>query len=84
MGYLDIRKYISNNLEYIKMVCFNYKGEKFYELGFVVFDVNLVIVLGIVFLEFVREVLKKIDVFILDVLYLWYNLNKIYKFEYFF
>ncbi len=33
MGYLDTRKHTSNNLEYTKMVCPNYKGEKFYELG---------------------------------------------------
>ena len=31
MGYLDTRKHTSNNLEYTKMVCPNYKGETFYE-----------------------------------------------------
>ncbi|EJQ40189.1 hypothetical protein IEI_05543 [Bacillus wiedmannii] len=28
MGYLDSRKHTSNDLEYIKMVCPNYKGAK--------------------------------------------------------
>ena len=59
MGYLDTRKHTSNNLEYTKMVCPNYKGEKFYELGSAVSDANLVTASGIAPLEFAREVLKK-------------------------
>ena len=59
MGYLDTRKHTSNNLEYTKMVCPNYKGEKFYELESAVSDVNLVTASGIAPLEFAMEVLKK-------------------------
>ena len=59
MGYLDTRKHTSNNLEYTKMVCPNYKGEKFYELESVVSDANLVTASGIAPLEFAMEVLKK-------------------------
>ncbi|GAB6436015.1 MULTISPECIES: type 1 glutamine amidotransferase family protein [Bacillus] len=84
MGYLDTRKHTSNNLEYTKMVCPNYKGEKFYELGPAVSDANLVTASGIAPLEFAMEVLKKIDVFTLDALHSWYNLNKTHKPEYFF
>ena len=58
MGYLDTRKHTSNNLEYTKMVCPNYKGEKFYELGPAVSDANLVTASGIAPLEFAMEVLK--------------------------
>ena len=84
MGYLDTRKHTSNNLEYTKMVCPNYKGEKFYELGSAVSDVNLVTASGIAPLEFAVEVLKKIEVFTPDVLHSWYKLNKTHKPEYFF
>ncbi|MGM0855109.1 MAG: type 1 glutamine amidotransferase family protein [Bacillota bacterium] len=84
MGYLDTRKHTSNNLEYTKMVCPNYQGETFYELGSAVSDANLVTASGIAPLEFAMEVLKKIDVFTPDALHSWYNLNKTHKPEYFF
>ena len=84
MGYLDTRKHTSNNLEYTKMVCPNYKGERFYELRSAVSDENLVTASGVAPLEFAMEVLKKIDVFIPDTLHSWYSLNKTQKPEYFF
>ncbi|WP_337017488.1 type 1 glutamine amidotransferase family protein [Oceanobacillus massiliensis] len=84
MGYLDSRKHTSNDLEYIKMVCPNYKGEKFYEIGPAVSDANLVTASGVAPLEFAMKVLKKIDVFTQDTLHSWYNLNKTHKPEYFF
>ncbi|MFP7226019.1 type 1 glutamine amidotransferase family protein [Priestia filamentosa] len=83
-GYLDSRKHTSNDLEYIKMVCSNYKGEKFYELGPVVSSENLVTASGVAPLEFAMEVLKKLDVFAPDTLHSWYNLNKTHQPEYFF
>ncbi|KOR85739.1 glutamine amidotransferase [Bacillus sp. FJAT-22058] len=84
MGYLDSRKHTSNSLEYIKMVCHNYKGENFYEMEPVVTGENLVTASGVAPLEFAMEVLKKLDVFALDTLHSWYNLNKTHKPEYFF
>ncbi|WP_077309167.1 type 1 glutamine amidotransferase family protein [Terribacillus halophilus] len=84
IGYLDTRKHTSNNLEYTKMVCPNYKGEKFYELESVVSDANLVTASGIAPLEFAMEVLKKIDVCTPAVLHSWYNLNKTHNPDYFF
>ena len=83
-GYLDTRKHTSNNLEYTKMVCPNYKGEKLYEVGSAVSDANLVTASGIAPLEFAMEVLKKLDVFAPDTLHSWYNLNKTHKSEYYF
>ncbi len=32
-GYLNSRKHTSNDLDYMNMVCPNYKGETFYEKG---------------------------------------------------
>lgn len=84
MGYLDTRKHTSNNFEYTKMVCPNYKGGKFYEVGSAVSDANLVTASGIAPLEFAMEVLKKLDVFAPDTLHAWYNLNKTHKPEYYF
>ncbi|AZB43103.1 glutamine amidotransferase [Bacillus sp. FJAT-42376] len=84
MGYLDSRKHTSNNLEYIKMVCPNYKGEKFHEMKPAVADGNLVTASGLAPLEFAVEVLKKLDVFEPDTLDSWYKLNKTYSPEYFF
>ncbi|WP_313804295.1 type 1 glutamine amidotransferase family protein [Cytobacillus sp.] len=83
-GYLDSRKHTSNDLEYIKMVCPNYKGELFYKMGPVVASENLVTASGIAPLEFTMEVLKTLDVFAPDTLQAWYNLNKTHQPEYFF
>lgn len=84
MGYLDSRKHTSNSLEYIKMVCPNYKGEKFYVMDLVVSDENLITASGLAPLEFAMEVLGKLEVFYADTLHSWYDLNKTQKPEYFF
>ncbi|MCM3738073.1 glutamine amidotransferase [Bacillus cytotoxicus] len=84
VGYLDSRKHTSNNLEYMQMVCPNYKGEQFYEMGPAVSHENLVTASGIASLEFAMEVLKILDVFAPDTLHSWYNLHKTQKPEYFF
>ena len=84
MGYLDSRKHTSNDLDYLKTVCPNYKGEKFYEISPVVSSENLVTASGVAPLEFAMEVLKKLDVFAPDALHAWYNLNKTHQPAYFF
>lgn len=84
LGYLDVRKHTSNNLEYTKMVCPNYKGEEFYEAESAVSDANLVTSSGIAPLEFAVEVLEKLDVFATDALRSWYSLNKAHQSEDFF
>ncbi|KWX75934.1 glutamine amidotransferase [Paenibacillus riograndensis] len=84
MGYLDSRKHTSNDLEYLKMVCPQYKGEKLYEPGPAAADTNLVTASGVAPLEFAVEVLKQLDVFAPDTLHSWYNLNKTHQPEYFF
>lgn len=83
-GYLNSRKHTSNDLDYMNMVCPNYKGETLYEKGPAVSDENLVTASGIAPLEFAVEVLKKLDVFAPDTLRSWYKLNKTQKPEYFF
>ncbi|MGD6801953.1 type 1 glutamine amidotransferase family protein [Rossellomorea vietnamensis] len=84
MGYLDSRKHTSNNLDYTKMICPNYEGEKLHESGPAVSHANLVTASGIAPLEFAMEVLKKLDVLTPDALHSWYNLNKTHEPQYFF
>lgn len=83
-GYLDSRKHTSNSLEYIKMVCPNYNGEKLFEMGPVASGENLITASGVAPLEFAMEVLGKLEVFAPDTLHSWYNLNKTHEPEYFF
>ncbi|GAF23178.1 ThiJ/PfpI family protein [Bacillus sp. JCM 19047] len=82
-GYLDTRKHTSNNLDYTKLTCPNYKGEELYKLRSVVSDENLVTASGIAPLEFAMEVLKKLDVMEPDALHSWYSLNKTHESEHF-
>ncbi|OPD54887.1 type 1 glutamine amidotransferase family protein [Bacillus thuringiensis] len=83
-GYLNSRKHTSNSLDYMKMVCPNYNGENFYEMGPVASSENLITASGVAPLEFAMEVLKKLDVFAPDTLHSWYKLNETHEPEYFF
>ena len=83
-GILDNRKHTSNDKEYLKMVCKNYKGENFYEYKPVVVDDNLITATGIAPLEFTYEVIKKINVMENNTLEAWYGLYKTKEAKYFF
>ncbi|EKN63751.1 glutamine amidotransferase [Schinkia azotoformans] len=84
MGLLDSRRHTSNNLEYMKMVCPNYIGEKYYEMGPAVTDGNLVTASGTAPLEFAMHVLKVLDVFAPETLHSWFNLYQTHEQKYFF
>jgi len=84
MGLLDSRRHTSNNLEYMKMVCPNYIGEKYYEVEPAVTDGNLVTASGIAPLEFAMHVLKVLDVFAPETLQAWFNLYQTKEPKYFF
>ena len=83
-GILDNRKHTSNDKEYLKMVCKNYRGESFYEYKPVVVDNNLITATGIAPLDFTYEVFKKINVMEKDTLEAWYGLFKTKEPKYFF
>jgi putative intracellular protease/amidase len=83
-GMLDSRWHTSNDLEYLKMVCSNYKGEKYYKNEPVVTDGKLITASGIAPLEFALHVLKALDVFTPQTLNAWYRLNKTNQSEYFY
>ncbi|HPO63379.1 MAG TPA: DJ-1/PfpI family protein [Candidatus Kapabacteria bacterium] len=84
MGLLDNNYHTSNNLDYLKMVCPTYKGEKFYLNKPAVTDGNLITATGVAPLEFTYEVLKKMDVMKAETLEAWYGLFKTQEAKYFY
>ena len=83
-GLLDSKRHTSNNMDYLKMVCKNYTGEKLYEDKPAVVDGNLISASGIAPLDFAFEVIKKLDVMETDTLNAWYNLYKTKEGRYFY
>jgi len=75
-GILNNRCHTSNNLDYLKAVCNNYKGEDKYCQKLAVTDGKLVTASGIAPLEFTYEVLKVLDVLEASTLEAWYQLYK--------
>ncbi|ULQ58633.1 glutamine amidotransferase [Brucepastera parasyntrophica] len=82
-GILDTKKHTSNDKDYLKMICKNYKGEIFYENKPAVADNNLITASGIAPLEFTYEVIKKINIMENNTLEAWYNLYKTKEPKYF-
>ena len=83
-GLLDSRWHTSNDLGYLKMVCSDYKGEKYYKNEPVVIDGKLITASGVAPLEFTEHVLKALDVFSPETLDAWYKLYVTYESEYFY
>ena len=75
-GMLDSRSHTSNDLGYLKMVCPDYTGEKYYKNEPAVTAGNLITASGIAPLEFTSHVLKALDVFSPETLDAWYKLYK--------
>ncbi|MDR2146711.1 MAG: DJ-1/PfpI family protein [Tannerella sp.] len=73
-GMLDTLNHTSNDLEFLKMFCKNYKGEKYYENKPATIDGNLITASGLAPLEFTYEVLKKLNIMETDTLNAWYQL----------
>ncbi|MGG1634161.1 type 1 glutamine amidotransferase family protein [Paenibacillus sp. NRS-1760] len=84
MGALDSRRHTSNDLDYLKMICPNYTGEKYYETEPAVTDGNLVTASGIAPLEFTMHVLQLLDVFAPKTLQAWFKLYQTHESKYFF
>jgi putative intracellular protease/amidase len=83
-GVLNQREHTSNDLGYLKMVCPNYGGEKYYKQEGAVTDGSLITASGIAPLEFALHILKGLDVFSPQTLDSWYNLYKTQDSKYFF
>lgn len=84
VGLLNQRYHTSNDLEFLKMICPSYIGEKYYKKEPAVTDENLITASGIAPLDFTVHVLRKLDVFLPEVLDSWQQLYKTYSAKYFF
>lgn len=83
-GLLNSHWHTSNDLEYLKMICPTYTGEKYYKMESVVTDGKLITASGIAPLEFTVHVLKSLGVFSSKTLDAWYSLNKTHESRYFY
>ncbi|WP_314585670.1 type 1 glutamine amidotransferase family protein [Paenibacillus terrigena] len=83
-GLLNSRWHTSNDLEYLKMICPTYTGEKYYKMESVVTDGKLITASGIAPLEFSVHVLKALGVFSSKTLDAWYSLHKTHESKYFY
>lgn len=83
-GLLDSRVHTSNDLGYLKMVCPEYKGEKYYITEPAVTDGKLITASGVAPLEFTVQVIKALDVFKPETLDFWYKLYQTHQPDYFF
>lgn len=76
LGILDNINHTSNDLNYLKMISPNYKGEKQYLNKNVVVTNKIITSTGIAPLEFSYEVFKKLEIMKEETLESWYNLYK--------
>lgn len=83
-GIINNRKHTSNDIEFLKMVCPDYTGEKQYLNQPVVVDDNLVTATGIAPLEFSYELFKIMNVMKTETLEAWYQLFKTKEAKYFY
>ncbi|WP_141903160.1 type 1 glutamine amidotransferase family protein [Lysinibacillus sp. Y5S-8] len=79
IGLLDSRKHTSNDLEYLKMCCPHYIGDKHFQKGPAITDGNLVTASGTAPLEFAVHVLRLLDVFRPETLQAWLNLYQTHE-----
>lgn len=83
-GVLNSHRHTSNDLEYLKMICPSYAGEKYYKMEDAVTDGRLITASGIAPLEFAVHVLRALDVFSSKTLEAWYSINKTHEPQYFY
>jgi putative intracellular protease/amidase len=73
-GLLDTRWHTSNDLDFLKMLCSDYKGDKYYKYEPAVTDGKLITAPGTAPLEFTLHVLKALEVFSPETLDIWYKM----------
>lgn len=82
-GLLDSRWHTSNDLGFLKMMCSDYKGERFYKNEPAVTDGKLITASGVAPLEFAVHILKALDVFSPKTLDVWQKLYETHEPHYF-
>lgn len=83
-GLLDSRRHTSNDLGFLKMMCPNYNGERYYQNEPAVVDGKLITASGVAPLEFTLQVLKALEVLSPRTLDAWYKLYQTHEPEYFY
>jgi putative intracellular protease/amidase len=81
---LNDKKHTSNDLGYLKLVCPNYTGEELYQELPAVSEGKLITASGSAPLQLAYETIKLLDVFSIDTLDAWYNLNLTHESKYFY
>jgi len=76
LGLLDNVKHTSNDLNYLKSISPDYRGEKNYQNEIVVSDKNVITASGIAPIEFAREVFKAIGLYDEKTIENWFQLFK--------
>ena len=76
LGILNEIKHTSNDLNYLKAVAPDYKGESRYQNVWAFTDKNIITANGIASIEFAREVFKAIALYDEESLEKWYQLFK--------
>lgn len=83
-GALDSKSHTSIDKEYLKMICPEYRGEKYYRDSVVVNSERLITASGIAPIEFSYEVIKNLEVFSEETLNNWYELYNKKEAKYFY
>ena len=83
-GLLNKRRHTSNDKEFLKLTCPNYKGSDYYVNKPAVCDDNLITASGFAALEFTYEIIKKTGLMRANTVEAWYSLNKTKEPRYFF
>ncbi len=82
-GLLNDRLHTSNDLEYLKTVCPDYSGERYFRPEPAVCDRRVITASGLAPLDFARQILENLGVLHPATLAAWYNLFVTRKVEYF-
>ncbi|MDW3646051.1 MAG: type 1 glutamine amidotransferase family protein [Bacteroidia bacterium] len=76
LGILDNSRHTSNDLNYLKAIAPNYRGEKNYENTLATRDKNLITANGIAPIEFAKEIFTNIKLYDSDHIEKWFQLFK--------
>lgn len=75
-GYLDKIKHVSNDLNYLKAVAPEYKGDALYQPATFASDQNIITANGTAPIEFAREIFRKVELWEESDIEKWYQLFK--------
>ena len=76
LGILNEKKHTSNDLNYLKGIAQNYRGDKNYQNSLAITDKNLITANGIGSIEFAREIFKTIELYDDENIEKWFQLFK--------